>query len=283
MANAVVTVLEADGTTETDITILDVGRQAAAASKSIALATEDKAVLDTVAALSKSEDAAHSSGDTGVQMLAVRKDTSSTGIGANGDYTPLAVDANGKLYTMTTLDASSVNSNGRAAAGSSSPVVLSTEDLAAVNAIAPMKFVDVTLSLDTSAYGSGDLLADAQVVAACVKADDALGILQSMQVIDEDDQKAAFTVYFASASNTWGSENSAPSISDANAREFLGYVDVAVADYKDLGGVSVASKNGLGIVVKPATGTDDIYVAVVNGTGTPTYTASGVRLRLGFI
>jgi hypothetical protein len=49
MANATVTVLEADGTTETDVVVLDVGRQAAAASKSLTLATEDKAVLDSLA------------------------------------------------------------------------------------------------------------------------------------------------------------------------------------------------------------------------------------------
>lgn len=49
MANAVVTVKEADGVTETDVTVLDVGRQAAAASKSLTLSTEDKAVLDSLA------------------------------------------------------------------------------------------------------------------------------------------------------------------------------------------------------------------------------------------
>jgi hypothetical protein len=50
MANATITVLEADGTTETDVVVLDVGRQAAAASKSVAASTEDKAVLDAIAA-----------------------------------------------------------------------------------------------------------------------------------------------------------------------------------------------------------------------------------------
>ncbi len=48
MANKTVTVLEADGVTETDIVSLDVGRQAAAASKSLALSTEDKTVLDSL-------------------------------------------------------------------------------------------------------------------------------------------------------------------------------------------------------------------------------------------
>jgi hypothetical protein len=46
MANATITVLEADGLTQTDVIVLDVGRQAAAASKSIAMSTEDKAQLD---------------------------------------------------------------------------------------------------------------------------------------------------------------------------------------------------------------------------------------------
>jgi hypothetical protein len=50
MANATVTVLEADGVTQTDVVVLDVGRQAAAASKSVATCTEDKAVLDAIAA-----------------------------------------------------------------------------------------------------------------------------------------------------------------------------------------------------------------------------------------
>lgn len=47
--NQVVTVKEADGTTETDLEILGMGRQGTAASKSVQLCTEDKAVLDSLA------------------------------------------------------------------------------------------------------------------------------------------------------------------------------------------------------------------------------------------
>lgn len=46
MANVVITVLEADGVTTTNIDVLGLGRQAEAASKSIALSNEDKAKLD---------------------------------------------------------------------------------------------------------------------------------------------------------------------------------------------------------------------------------------------
>lgn len=48
--NQTLTVLESDGVTETDVEILGTGRQADTASKSVALATADKAVLDAIAA-----------------------------------------------------------------------------------------------------------------------------------------------------------------------------------------------------------------------------------------
>jgi hypothetical protein len=150
-------------------------------------------------------------------------------------------------------------------------------------AVGGVTLVDVTLSLDTSAYASGDLLADTQAVANAVRFNAGTGVLHSVMVIDEDDNGVAFDLYFASASATFGSENSAPSISDANAREILGIVPVATSDYKDLGGVKVAIKTGLNIIIKGATGSTSIYVAAVNGSGTPTFTASGLKLRVGIV
>lgn len=47
--------------------------------------------------LGKAEDAAHSSGDTGVMSLAVRKAADGPHSGADGDYEPLQTDANGFL------------------------------------------------------------------------------------------------------------------------------------------------------------------------------------------
>jgi hypothetical protein len=47
--------------------------------------------------LGKAEDAAHASGDTGVMMLAVRKDTAAASSGTSGDYEPLQTTATGAL------------------------------------------------------------------------------------------------------------------------------------------------------------------------------------------
>jgi hypothetical protein len=47
--------------------------------------------------LGKAEDAAAADGDTGVAVLAVRRDAASSGVGADGDYANLSVDSTGAL------------------------------------------------------------------------------------------------------------------------------------------------------------------------------------------
>lgn len=144
-----------------------------------------------------------------------------------------------------------------------------------------VELISVTLTLDTSAYANGDLIADAQAITGAVRISGGSGELVSLMVIDEDDQKAAIDIYVTQVNTTWGSENSAPSLSDAGGRSIQAVIPIATGDYKDLGGVSVANIKNIGAVVK-ASGSADLYVAVVNGSGTPTYTASGVRLVFGF-
>jgi hypothetical protein len=51
----------------------------------------------SAAGVGKAEDAAHSSGDTGVMALAVRRDTSAASSGTTGDYEPLQTDSSGRL------------------------------------------------------------------------------------------------------------------------------------------------------------------------------------------
>lgn len=57
--------------------------------------------------LGKAEDAVHANGDTGVQVLAVRRDTLISSTTANGDYATFSVDSVGALWTrlagMTTI------------------------------------------------------------------------------------------------------------------------------------------------------------------------------------
>lgn len=143
-------------------------------------------------------------------------------------------------------------------------------------------YVDVALTTDTAIYTNGDVLFLATNIAGAMRANNKRGILQSIVVIDEDDQGVAMDLVFMSATQTLGTINVAPSISDAGARDILGIISILSSDYVDLGGVRVASKNGLGMVVRPVTGATNLYVAGIT-RGTPTHTVSGLRLRLGFL
>lgn len=51
------------------------------------------------------EDSPHASGDRGIQILAVRKDTGAALAGADGDYAPIQVDATGRLYVNVATSA----------------------------------------------------------------------------------------------------------------------------------------------------------------------------------
>jgi hypothetical protein len=58
----------------------------------------------SAAHLGKAEDAAHASGDTGVAILGVRRDTPASGAGTDGDYATLNLNSSGRLYTSATVD-----------------------------------------------------------------------------------------------------------------------------------------------------------------------------------
>lgn len=145
--------------------------------------------------------------------------------------------------------------------------------------------IDVTGVLDNNnAYASGDLLIDTQIIPKALRIGDGTGILESLVITDEDDQGAAFDIFILEKSTSLGTINGTPNISDANSRlNFLAHIAVGTGDWQDLGGVRVACYNSLSWIIKAAAGTQDVYFAVVNGTGTPTYTASGLRFRFGFL
>ena len=147
----------------------------------------------------------------------------------------------------------------------------------------PTEIVDVTLTTDTSQYASGDVIADTQVVSNAFGFSYTGGILQTVTIVDSDDQGAALYIYLMDGSGSMGTENSGPSISDGNAGNVMGIITVATTDYQDVGGAKVGFLSNLAIPIHAAAGTRDFYVAVVNGTGTPTYSATGIKLRFGIL
>lgn len=165
-------------------------------------------------------------------------------------------------------------------------------NVASGSAIIPrpnIREVTLTFSPDTSIMADNDVIADSQILAAVTRANDSKGFLIAFELTDEDDNTAIdMDIIFLSANVSVGTENAAVSISDANARNIIGVINILAADWNDHINskmVSVGNKPGsmLSMPITPVSGSDDIYVALVCRSGTPTYTASGITARFWFI
>ena len=144
--------------------------------------------------------------------------------------------------------------------------------------------ITVTPVVDTAAYTAGDLLFDTIEVPGAVRGDGGIAILQSVTILDKADQGVAMTLVVLNALTDMGTINSAPNPDDTEAETIIGWVPVATTDYIDVGASKIANVRNIGLVCKATAGTTSLYIAAINGAGTPTYgAASDLVLRLGFL
>lgn len=142
-------------------------------------------------------------------------------------------------------------------------------------------FVDVNFTADTSAYAASDLIANATELNQVTSQGLEEVELVSVTLYDADDQGAALTLVLSTASTSFGTLNAAPSLADADALNIVGAVALATTDYVDVGGSKIGFKNNVGALMR-TNATGDLYAALINGAGTPTFTAAGLKAKLGF-
>jgi hypothetical protein len=143
--------------------------------------------------------------------------------------------------------------------------------------------VTVAMVTEAAAYLTGEVIAITTLAAAVCPYDDKPAILQSLVLTDVDDLKAALDVVFLTANTSMGAINTTTDPDDTEVQDIQGWVSFGTGDYVDWGGASSAQRHGIGMVLKPATGTDDVYVAIVARQGV-TYTSTGaLKLRLGLL
>jgi hypothetical protein len=146
----------------------------------------------------------------------------------------------------------------------------------------PGDVVTVTLTVDTSAYADGDVLADTQTITNAMRIAGGHGVLQSLQLVDPDAQGQPLDLYFFSVTHSLGTENAAPTISDADVIDMFGPVAIASSDYGDLGGCKVASVRGIGLMMEADAASRDLYVGAIS-RGTGTYAGGSLTLKLAFL
>lgn len=144
--------------------------------------------------------------------------------------------------------------------------------------------VEVTPTIDTSAYAAGDQLGSLMTLSTGI-ADDAKNMtLLSVAIVDKAKQDAAIDILLFDESPTVSSsDNAALDISDAEmVDKCCGFVEVADSKYSDLNANSVAFVGNIGLNCKYVT--DGTLYAIMNCQGTPTYTStSDLVLRFTFL
>ena len=150
--------------------------------------------------------------------------------------------------------------------------------------VQPLVYKEVTLTLDTSAYADGDVLAATQEIENVFTAGKPL-MLYSLYLLDKDDQAQGMIIYLMRSEVNIGTENSAVAITDAEADEILAEITIASSDYIDHTTWQTVRKkpsdDGMGVVLKTDAG-KSLWIAV-ESDGTGTYTAAGITLKLGFV
>lgn len=137
----------------------------------------------------------------------------------------------------------------------------------------------VTPTVDTSIYAAGDAIDGLQSVTEAVRSADQAGIIEQVSIVDASGQDSALDLVFYQSVVTGGTDNAAYNPSEANLKESVGAISIAVADYSSFVNNSVAT-------VKPSfhmqfEDTRTLRFQIVS-RGTPTY-AGADDLQIRFV
>lgn len=241
--------------------------------------------------LTKAEDAAHSSGDRGIQALAVRKDTAAALAGADGDYAPLEVDADGRLHTIDVsgvtiaaalkaedaahssgdvgfpLLARRIDTPASSAATSGDYATVDTDSIGRLWVADPHKVVSVTPTVSaTPDYAQYDAVGGKQTLTSAAIASGGTVTLESLSVLDASGQSPQFDIliFNADPSSATITDNSA-FVPSTDLTKIIARIPVVTADWQLITsgiGVAQVSSDKLGQVIT-ASGSANLFAAVV--------------------
>lgn len=230
------------------------GRVAGSLSAPVAVADEEFALLTTVAALSKAEDAVAGSGDTGIPALAVRRDAKSSGA-ADGDYALPSLNAAGDLKV-----------DGGAA-----------------------HVISVAPTVTAGAYTADDLIGGEQTLSAAARVSGGGGILTGLSMVAEDDSADGWAandievmIFKSNPAGTYTDNNAlnGSALTDADAFLLLGTV---LLDTKvSLGNVSMLKASHVHIPYI-CVGSADLFAVAINRGGKTPEATDAIQFNYHFI
>lgn len=144
-----------------------------------------------------------------------------------------------------------------------------------------LAYVDVTstgLTIATTAYTDGDVMGAEGFLVLPGSATH--GLLMAVTLLDEADIIGAVDIVFGTAAFALGTDNAAPSITDANARLIKGVVEMPFP--KDLGSCRVSSIDSLALPLKADVGATGVAFRFIARSAVPIFTAVGdLKARFG--
>ena len=144
-----------------------------------------------------------------------------------------------------------------------------------------LNVIDVVPVLDASILADNDVFMVAYEIKDVFNKNKARKLL-SVVVLDTDDQAVDFDLFFSNATITLGTANAAITISDADAAKIVGSVVMTASSHStDLANSTLYTQALThGIVMQPVT--SSLFISGVVRSGTPTFTAAGMKIKLGF-
>lgn len=186
----------------------------------------------TVHEVWQAEDAAHTSGDYGLQALGV---INYSGAGADGDYAPLNLGPTGEARTLShrQLTRVSVQSGG--------------------------------LTTATTAYTAGDQVGSVFTFTGMARANGGSGTITGVLMISAADITGGYDLLLFRSSITLAGDNAAFAISDTDALEIIGLIQMSGA--WDIGNNRIAQQFNLAVPYVCGGSTTSIYGSLITRAG----------------
>ena len=145
------------------------------------------------------------------------------------------------------------------------------------------KVSGVTIGVNTTAYGDGDLIGEMLTLPDLVPHRKG-GILQTIVLHDLDAQDAALflVIWDLNPSSTTFTNNSVLDIADADLPNVVAKINITAADYEDLSDNSIGEVDNLSIPLR-ASSDGTLYAALISDGATPTYSANGLSMCLNLL
>lgn len=259
-------VLDKDEAPQTINTIPDPGRGAAAASRSTAMCTEDKAVLDALAADADTIAGAISGG----KMATKEADGDNATVGAKADAAAAADDSTASLMSFFKRLVAKIKSAGQGTMANSHPVAIASDQSAL-----PVKTAGTTIRAeftrpsDTTAYAANDVVgytgsADTTLIAAIFSENGGTGYVVKAELwTDQAANVSPFRMYLFNVEPTPIADNSAFTLLYADISKCIGYIDFSNVSQEGSGSTGALGLWTGQLFAKADASADDIYCVLV--------------------